>query len=184
MTNTRLVADRRCESPLQGNSVLDTKKERLFRWAFDVGVWLKGLDGALEVLAGALLLLVSKDQIVRAVHWLIGTDLIENPDGFIAIYFRHLAGKLSVHAHYFAGFYLVGHGVIKIGLVIGLLRDKRWAYPSAVVFLLLFIGYQSYRLTQVPTLLLGALTVVDVVVIILIIHEWRWRASQGYPALH
>ena len=161
---------------------MDEKKERRFRWAFDVGVWLKGVDGALEVLAGALLLLITKGQIVHAVHWLIGTDLIENPDGFIANHMRHMAGKLSVHAHYFAGFYLVGHGVIKIGLVIGLLRDKRWSYPAAVVFLLLFIVYQAYRLTQAPTMLLSALTTLDAVVIVLIIHEWRRRASQGYPA--
>lgn len=160
---------------------METKKERRFRWAFDIGVWLKGVDGALEVLAGALLLLVSKDQIVHAVRWLIGTDLIEDPNGFIANHMRHAAANLSVHAHYFAGLYLAGHGVIKIGLVIGLLRDKRWSYPAAVVFLLLFIGYQAYRLTQAPTLLLGALTVVDTVVIMLIIREWRLRASQGYP---
>lgn len=58
----------------------------------------------------------------------------------------------------------------------------RWSYPAAVVLLMLFIGYQAYRLAQVPTLLLGTLTVVDVVVILRIIHEWRLRASQGYPA--
>ncbi len=161
---------------------LDTKKERRFHWAFDVGVWLKGVDGVLEVVAGAALLFVSKGQIVRAVHWLIGTDLIENPHGFIANHMRLAAGNLSAHAHYFAGFYLVGHGLIKIGLVIGLLRDKRWSYPAAVVFLLLFIIYQVYRLTQVPTLLLGVLTAVDALVIALIIHEWWRRSKQGYPS--
>ncbi len=161
---------------------MDSKKERRFRWAFDVGVWLKGVDGVLEVLAGAVLLLVSKGQIVHAVHWLLGTDLIENPHGFIAERMRHAAGDLSAHAHYFAGFYLVGHGLIKIGLVIGLLRDKRWAYPAAVIFLLLFIVYQVYRLTQVPTILLAVLTAVDAVVIALIIHEWWWRSKQGYPS--
>ena len=145
-------------------------------------MWLKGIDGALEVLAGLALLLVSKGQIVHAVQWLIGTDLIENTHGFIATHMRSAAGNLSVHAHYFVGFYLAGHGLIKIGLVIGLLRDKRWAYPAAVVFLLLFIAYQAYRLTQTPTLLLGVLTAVDAVVIALIIREWRWRSSHSAPA--
>jgi uncharacterized membrane protein len=158
---------------------LNSKKELRFHWAFDVGVWLKGVDGALEVLAGTLLLMVSKGQIVHAVHWLIGTDLIENPHGFIAEHLGHAAGNLSMHAHYFAGAYLVGHGLVKLGLVVGLLRDKRWAYPAAVTFLMLFIVYQVYRLTQVPTILLGVLTVMDAVVLALIMHEWWSRSKQA-----
>lgn len=160
---------------------MDSKKERRFRWAFDVGVWLKGIDGALEVLAGAALLLISKGQIVHAVHWLISTDLIENPHGFVANHMRDAAGNLSVQAHYFASIYLAAHGAVKLGLAISLLRDKRWAYPTAVVILGLFIAYQIFRLTRTPTILLGALTVIDAVVVLLIIHEWRWRSAREYP---
>ena len=125
----------------------------------------------LEVLAGALLLLVSKHQIVDAVRWLIGTPLIENPDGFIANHTRHIAGKQSVHARYFPAVYLLGYGAIKISLVIGLPRDKHWPHPAAVVFLLLFIGYRAHRPNQAPRLLLDALTAVYAVVSVLIIHE-------------
>jgi uncharacterized membrane protein len=67
----------------------------------------------------------------------------------------------------------LSHGIVKLFLVVGLLRNKLWAYPAAIVVFVLFIAYQLYRLSSAPSPLLVLLTVFDVVVIGLTWHEYR-----------
>ena len=45
-------------------------------------------------------------------------------------------------------------------LVVALLLNKLWAYPWMIAVLLLFIGYQLYRIALDPTAGLVALTAV------------------------
>jgi uncharacterized membrane protein len=42
-------------------------------------------------------------------------------------------------------FYLLSHGLVKVLLVAGLLREKLWAYPASLIVLSAFIAYQTYR---------------------------------------
>lgn len=148
---------------------------RIYHRAFDIGILLKGLDGLLECIAGLALLLTTRRAILDVVGWLTREELVEDPGDFVANHLVHLAQQLSLGTQHFAGIYLLGHGVIKLGLVIGLLRGARWSYPAAVAFLTAFIGYQSYRLAHTPTLSLSLLTALDIAVVILIVREWRRR---------
>lgn len=148
---------------------------KIYHRAFDIGILLKGLDGLLECIAGLALLLTTRRAILDVVGWLTREELIEDSGDFVANHLVHLAQQLSLATQYFAGIYLLGHGVIKLGLVIGLLRGARWSYPAAVAFLTAFIGYQSYRLAHTPSLSLSLLTAMDIAVVILIVREWRRR---------
>jgi uncharacterized membrane protein len=58
-------------------------------------------------------------------------------------------------------------------LVVALLLNKLWAYPWVIVVLLLFIGYQLYRIILAPTAGLIALTIFDVVIVLLTWREFR-----------
>jgi len=69
--------------------------------------------------------------------------------------------------------YLLLHGLIKIVLVAALLRNKVWAYPWMIAFLLIFIGYQLYRIVLEPTFGLSALTIFDAFIVWLTWREWR-----------
>jgi uncharacterized membrane protein len=66
-------------------------------------------------------------------------------------------------------------------LVIGLLRNKLWAYPVSLVALGLFIVYQLYRFSYTHGIGLIILTIFDIIVIALIYHEYRLvrRHSQS-----
>jgi uncharacterized membrane protein len=55
-------------------------------------------------------------------------------------------------------------------LVIALLLNKLWAYPCMIVVLLIFIGYQLYRIALHPGVGLIALTVFDALIVAL---TWR-----------
>ena len=51
------------------------------------------------------------------------------------------------------------HGVVKVVLVVALWRNKLWAYPWLIVTLVVFIGYQLYRIALMPTAWLIFLTI-------------------------
>lgn len=145
----------------------------LFHRAFQLGIILKGLDGVLEMIGGAALLLTTRPEIGHVITLLTRAELIEDPRDFIANHVVHLSQQVSVGTQHFAGVYLLAHGLIKIGLVSGLLRGLRWSYPTALLFLTSFIVYQLYRLLHSQSILLCFLTVLDCAIVILIWREWR-----------
>jgi Predicted membrane protein (DUF2127) len=53
------------------------------------------------------------------------------------------------------------HGAVKVVLVVAQLLNKLWAYPCMIIVLLIFIGYQLYRIVLQPGAGLIALTVFD-----------------------
>jgi uncharacterized membrane protein len=141
--------------------------------AFEIGVILKGINGLLELIGGFVLLWIGPSTLQRLVARLTQNELSEDPRDFIATHLREAAGHLSANAELFAAIYLLAHGVIKALLVYGLLRDKLWAFPTAIGIFGAFVMYQIYRYAITPSGWLLALTVLDVAVILLTWAEWR-----------
>jgi uncharacterized membrane protein len=79
----------------------------------------------------------------------------------------------SISTQHFGMLYLLSHGGIKIVLVFLLWRKQIWAYPLAVVALVIFIFYQTIRWTTTHSVFLMALTVLDAVMIWLTIVEYQ-----------
>ena len=153
-------------------------KAHIVHLLFDIGVITKGIDGALEIIGGALLFFVSPDQLRHIARILTLHELSEDPHDIVANYLLHTAQHLSPSVTTFGAVYLLWHGVVKVGLVTALLRGQRWAYPAAIVAFLLFLLYQvsRYAHTHAPELLV--LSVLDVLVIGLTWLEYRrLRAS-------
>ena len=150
--------------------------------AFAVGIILKGLDGVLEVVGGVLLLVVSPTAIDQLSRALTQHELSEDPHDFLATHLLHAAGSLTGSSLEFGAAYLLLHGGVKIVLVAALLRDKIWAYPWMIAFLVVFIVYQVYRMTFAFSLGLLALTIFDLVVVWLTYREYgRQRATRMLP---
>jgi uncharacterized membrane protein len=63
-------------------------------------------------------------------------------------------------------------------LVVGLLREKLWAYPATFAALSLFIAYQLQRYVHVRDPGLIILSALDVVVMALAWHEYRLVKHQ------
>jgi uncharacterized membrane protein len=73
----------------------------------------------------------------------------------------------------FVGFYLLTHGSVKLGLVIGLLKGRMWAYPSSLAVFGIFVLYQTYLFTLNHSPAVVLLTLFDLIVI------WSvWREYQ------
>lgn len=147
---------------------------------FAIGIVAKGLDGLLELVGGILLLFSTPGTIQHLVSLLTQEELSEDPRDFIAT--RLVAGSAGITGStlVFAAAYLFVHGLVKVVLVVALLRDKRWAYPWMIAVLLAFIAYQVFEIVVHPTVGLVALTVFDVLVVVLTWHEYRKLRSAAH----
>ena len=141
----------------------------------------KGVDGVLELVGGALLLLVGPAALHHLGVVLARHELADEPDDWIFMTLRHLAQSFSVETRHFAGAYLIAHGVLKIFLAVTLLRERLWAFPTALSVLAIFVAYQLHRFARTHSMVLLALTILDIVVMVLIWREYRSRL-EGVPA--
>jgi uncharacterized membrane protein len=159
-------------------------REKWLHRIFVIGIALKGIDGVLETVGGALFLLINRPTLNRIVVLLTQHELLEDPDDLIANALRHVFSHLSAGGKLFGGVYLLVHGTLKIFLVLCLLRNKLWSYPVAIAFLAAFICYQVYRVSVHFSWGLTALTGLDLVVALLIWHEYRYlKRCGGVPVM-
>ena len=92
---------------------------------------------------------------------------------------RHFAAHWSLSTRHFAAIYLLVNGLINIGLVLGMLRRKSWSYPLSAALLSLFVVYQLHRAQRTHSGGLLCLSFVDVVIVLLIIKEYKNTFSEG-----
>lgn len=150
-------------------------EEKELHSLFEIGVVLKGINAALELVFGVLLMVVDVSGIVQA---LINNALIEDPDSFLAVHLRSYADHLTPGAEFYSGIYLLSHGLIKIFLVWGLLRGKLWSYPASLAVLFLFVLYQTFSFARTYSIVMLLLTVFDLILMILIYHEYRRKTEK------
>jgi uncharacterized membrane protein len=113
----------------------------------------------------------------RLVAEVVSRDLLGPPDGFLT---RHLVAGTAEFAsgdRTFVLVYLGLHGVVKLALVWALLRKWRRAYPVAAAVLAVFVGYELIRALHTGSVVLPFLAALDVVIIVLILREYRLLSS-------
>ena len=130
--------------------------ERNIHRIFVVSVAAKGLHALIEIAGGLALYLLSSEAIA---DWI-------RPHEWAASHFK------PEEQHFYA-FYLLSHGLVKSVVVYGLLREKLWAYPASFVVFSLLIAYQLYRYSFTHDVALIALSIFDLFVIGLAVHEYR-----------
>jgi uncharacterized membrane protein len=152
--------------------------EKRVHQIFVVSVLAKGAHALFEVAAGVALYLVSTDAIVNGINRWSYDAILDNRHDWLANKMLQFASTFSVEQHHFYAFYLLSHGLIKGILVAGLLREKLWAYPASIAVFTAFIAYQLYHYTQTHDFVLILLTVFDLFVIGLAVHEYRLLRKQ------
>lgn len=155
------------------------QRGRIVHVLFRIGVITKGIDGALEIIGGALLFFVSPAKVHNIVRILTQHELSEDPHDLVATYLLNSTKPLSAGAQGFAAIYLLWHGIVKVALVTALLQKQRWAYPAAMLAFLLFVAYQLYRYSHTHSPELLVLSVADVLVIAL-----TWLEYKRLSTLH
>lgn len=151
----------------------DTTEKRL-HWVFETSLWIKALFALSEILAGLAAYLVPKQVFLSIVLRITGNEITEDPHDVVAGFLLHAVQHLSVGSKEFAAVYLLAHGVIKLWLIVGLMRERLWYFPVSMVAFGLFIVYQLYRYTYTHSIWLLLLSVLDLGVIALTWHEYRY----------
>jgi uncharacterized membrane protein len=153
-------------------------RQNLLHLAFEIGIFLKGLNAAAELFGGLLLVFFSNLFLTSWILRMSAQQLLVDPDDRISKFAIHAVNQFSVSSQHFIAFYLLIHGAVKIILVINLLRNKLWAYPTSIFVFLLFIAYQLYRFSISGSYWLLALSFFDLVVIFLTWNEYKRKRYQ------
>jgi uncharacterized membrane protein len=145
---------------------------------FRTGITLKGIDGVLETIGGALLWLIHPSAMNAIVRVLSQHELSLDPHDFIAVHLLRASETLLSGNRLFASLYLLSHGATKVVLVVALWMNKLWAYPLTIFVFATFSAYQTYQYSHTHSIAMLLLTIFDVVLIYLTWLEWREREAQ------
>ncbi len=142
---------------------------------FLISIWIKGISGILETLAGVVAVFVEPRALEAIALFLTAPELSEDPDDWFANFLGGAVRQYSADTQTFLSTYLISHGVVRVFLVAGMLRRRLWAYPVSLVALALFVVYQGNRFLHTHSFWLVFLTVVDLGVAYLIWDEYQLR---------
>ncbi len=146
---------------------------------FDISIIIKGILAGIETIGGFLVLFISQQFIINLVLSITQDEISDDPNDFLANFLIHWAQSYSISSQHFIALYLISHGVIKGVLVICLLKEKLWSYPLAMGVFSLFGLYQLVEFAHKHSLWLLVLTVLDVLIIALTLHEYRYMKRTG-----
>jgi uncharacterized membrane protein len=154
-----------------------TLKQFFIHKLFNAGLALKGVNAAIECFGGLLLATTNASHIQSFIDRVTQSELLHDHRDAVASTLLHLSHEFSVSAQHFYAFYLLGHGVLKLVMVYGLVAKKTWAYPFALAALAGFILYQSYRVSYTHSLGLTLLTIFDCAFLVLVWQEYGLARS-------
>lgn len=160
---------------------LSNAAEKRLHGLFEASLWIKALFALSEIVAGAAAYFIPSHVVLTFVLRITGHELREDPHDVVAGVLLHAAQHLSLGSQAFAAVYLLAHGVLKLWLIVGLLRERLWIFPVSVVIFALFIAYQLYRYAYTHSVWLILLSVLDLGVIALTWHEFRRIQRRGRP---
>jgi uncharacterized membrane protein len=158
---------------------------RIIHWMFEASLVIKGTLTAAEALAGVVLL-TSNARLMRLVNWLIATEIAEDPSDPVALEIEQMVHHLSIQTQHFYALYLIGHGGLKLLMVLGLAARLLWAYPLSMALLAGFAGYEFWGYLDHGSWTLLLLGLLDCFMIWLVWREYlvlkATRAASGQGA--
>src|SRR5882672_9543210 len=97
------------------------RDDRIYR-LFRISVVLKGANALLEIAGGFLAFGIRPAVITDIALYLTQGELARHPNDFFAAQLLRWAQHYSIGSARLVAFYLLTHGSVKLGLVIGLLK--------------------------------------------------------------
>ena len=147
--------------------------QRRLHWVFEASLVIKGLLASGEAIGGLGLLLTPNMAILTLVAWLTRHELAQDPTDPMATWFLRAAEAFPIQTQHFYAWYLMGHGFLKLLMVVMLARRILWAYPLAMAVLAGFVIYELHNFTHSHSVLLLLLSGFDMLMIVLVFREWR-----------
>lgn len=154
------------------SKILQKHKKNLHK-LFVAGLVMKGIDGILETIGGILLLFLDRAKMSHILVILTQHELFGLKHDFIAQKAWEFIDRQTFKFKLFEAIYLLGHGLVKLVLVWGLLKGKLLAYKFGLVILSGFVIYQTFRWFHTHSIVLLFLTIFDIIIIFLVWREYN-----------
>ncbi len=151
----------------------DSRTSRLLHDSYLVGLAVQALIGGSQLVGAVVLQLAIRFGWLEELARITQHELTETRRDPPMLFLLNAAHDFSIHRETFWSLYLVGHGVLNLGVVIALLARRRWAHPVSIAVLTGFVLYQLYRYAYSGAPVLVGLSLFDAVVIALVWREWR-----------
>jgi len=149
-----------------------SKRLPLLHYAYLAAILVKGVDGALEALAGMIIAITGPERVYEWVIRITAPELSGHHPALHAI--RSGATRLAESSHEFVIFYLLVHGVLKLGVVVALLRGGgRLVFPIASLILGAFVVYMGSELARHWSGWVLSFLLFDLLTLLLVLNEWR-----------
>lgn len=148
---------------------METQEDKVVYQVFFWSILVKGAISLAELVVGTALLFIPSTLIISwtlVILQYIPVSTLQN--SLMQEVATYTSGTVA-----FVALYLLSRGLIKVFLIVGLLRNKLWAYPASLVVLALLVVYQLYQLSSSYSLIVIAITVFDLFVMYFIWREWR-----------
>lgn len=152
--------------------------KNLFDKVFEYGILIKGIDGLIELVTAIALIFLSPQLIQGLVVLATHRELALDPHDVFSNFLLSASHQFTNSGRLFLIVYLAVHAVIKLVSVIGLLRNKLWAYPFSLISLGALTLYQIYDIAFARgSIFVIILTIIDLAILALI-----WREYQKVKA--
>jgi len=148
-------------------------QERNIRKYFFWSVLIKGIFSFGEVIVGVLAFFIPLSLVSDLITKLTLGELTEEPTDWVANHLVTLGHQIANIGGVFVAVYLLSRGLVKLLLIIALLKNQLWAYPSSLVVIGVFIGYQIYQLSISLSPVIIFLTIFDLIVMWSIWEEYK-----------
>jgi len=158
--------------------------KNLFDKIFEYGILIKGIDGLIELVTTIALVFLSPRHLQGLVLLATHRELVDDPNDVIANFLINASHQFTDGGRLFLIVYLLVHAAIKLISVIGILRNKLWAYPFSLITLGALTLYQLYDIFFInPSVFVIGLTVLDLLILGLIWREYQKVKKDGFKSI-
>lgn len=153
--------------------MLKIDQEFIITELFRLGMIWRIVYGAIRLVLGLILLKIVGSPISTLVQKIMSPEITEDPTDILYQVVNALMSHSAPQVTYFLAFYFIFWGFLDIFLSVYLLREKLWAFPVSLALIGTFVIYELIRFTHTHSLILLSVVFIDVLIMALILKEWR-----------
>lgn len=157
-----------------------TTKQRLLRLTLALSMIFKFVDGLIELVGGIAFAALDRGTIVDIFTRILEKELVFRiSDETIEKWVDSLSHMLSTNVYTVICIILIGNGVVKMVIAIGVLLENHSVYVFSLIILIASLIYQIWQTVIHPSWFLFSMDLLDLIVILMIVREYlRLRQAR------
>jgi len=161
-----------------------SNKGDFFSSVFRLAMWWKIFYGVMKIIFAFILLKWATVDPSGLFYKLMAHEIIEDPNDLLIRIVNPFIIHLSGGTTAFVAYYLLFWGIIDdVFLSINILREKLWAFPTALVLIVLFVFYELYRFVYTHSFILVGITIIDIVIFFIIATEYKKQRKHYFQKI-